>query len=387
MGKNLKRFDLLQLIDRKKFDALVIKWDADKWVRDFKSWEFVCSLVTAVTAKLRSYREIEQALRIPRSTLGDALQKRCPGLFEDVCELVLTELRNQTRDRKIKRAIRQILAIDSTECRVHGSLFRVPSWKQKSSEGPYASAKLHVVWDINGEWIDDYRVTGSSRNDSPIGSQFKIKPKRTYVFDRAYCDLSFWLAIQDAGSHFVTRLKANTSTVRRYRRKIEHDKPTKDGVLYDGLHEPNITSMRMNGVANNRLLEVEFRCVVYRDPETKKIFYFVTSDFKASAREIAGIYRQRWAVELLFRWLKGHLDIRDFAIKTTNATRIQLAASVLTQLLLQLKKVTDKFKGTLWELLREIRTSWFRQSLYLTSVPDGCRWRCFATADCANRRR
>ena len=86
-------------------------------------------------------------------------------------------------------------------------------------------------------------------------------------------------------------------------------------------------------------------------------------------------------MELLFRWLKGHLDIRRLPTKTKNAVRTMLAAAVLFQLLLQLKKISDKFQGTLWELLRQIRSAVILKSLLDTGPPDGCRWSRTAGAD------
>mgnify|MGYP001588234562 CR=1 FL=1 len=121
--------------------------------------------------------------------------------------------------------------------------------------------------------------------------------------------------------------------------------------------------------------------MIYRDPTTQKIFHFVCSDLKITARAIADIYRKRWAVELLFRWLKGHLDIRRLPTKTKNAVRTMLAAAVLFQLLLQLKKIIDKFKGTLWDLLRSIRSALTRKCLVDSGPPDGCRWRSNAIGD------
>ncbi|MFZ9595140.1 MAG: transposase, partial [Bdellovibrionia bacterium] len=74
-------------------------------------------------------------------------------------------------------------------------------------------------------------------------------------------------------------------------------------------------------------------------------------------------YKRRWAVELLFRWLKSHLEIRYLAVKDANAVKIQLAVAVLIQLLLQLKKILTDYQGTLWELLRSLRTAQTRQFL------------------------
>ncbi len=111
----------------------------------------------------------------------------------------------------------------------------------------------------------------------------------------------------------------------------------KDGVLYDGPYRP---SAHRSQEKNLRL-----RHVIYRDKLSKKIFHFVCSDLKISAKTIANIYKRRWAVELLFRWLKGHLDIRRLPAKTKNAVKTMLAAAVLFQLLLQLKKNLRQIPG------------------------------------------
>lgn len=375
MRKSRKSLGLLQLIDRKKFDALVSKWEADKWVRELKTWELTCALVTIMTTRLGSYREVEQTLGLPHSTFGDAMAKRCPGFFEELCDLILLQIRARTRDRKVKKAIRQILAIDSTECRVHGSLFSTPGWKQKHADGPQAATKLHVVWDVEGEWIDDYIITGVRRGDSPVSLQFELAANKMYVFDRAYNNLNFWLKIVAAGSHFVTRLKDRSIAMLKDCKSVELKLKNRDGVLYEGVYEPNLGTLIQAGIPVEERLKIKFRYVVYRDPETKKVFYFVTSDFRSSAQTIADIYKRRWAVELLFRWLKGHLDIRYLEPRNTNAIKVQLAAAVLTQLLLQLKKIRDGFEGTLWELLRSIRSELIGKSLSGCGAPDGCRWR------------
>lgn len=122
-------------------------------------------------------------------------------------------------------------------------------------------------------------------------------------------------------------------------------------------------------------LNVELRTrSIYKDAESNKVFHFVTSNFKMSAKTIAEIYKRRWAVELLFRWLKSHLDIRRLPTKTPNAIKTQIAVVVLVQLLLQLKKIVDQFKGTLWELLRALRTQLNWDGIAGSTSPPDCRW-------------
>lgn len=374
MKKHRKYSSLFQLIDQKTFQALVDKWDMDKWVQGFKTWEMTCALISAMMMRLSTYREIESALGIPKSTLSDAMRKKCYGFFEDLCDQILLSIRLQTKDRKIKRAVREILALDSSEIRVHGSLFKYPNWLQmttsKTSDLHVAAAKLHIIWNVEGSWVEDYRVSGGHRHDSPVANLFQLRENKIYVFDRAYCDLTLWMNIEKAGSHFVTRLK-ETSLSDDVRRLIN----TKEsGILYDGIYLPSDVSMRRRKIPKEDRADIQFRLIIFRDPTTNKTFYFVTSDFKLAAATIAGIYKKRWAVELCFRWFKGHLDIRRLALKTTNSVKVQLAMAVLVQLLLQLKKIVTSFSGPLSELLYRIRASLAYKSLCTTGPPERCRW-------------
>lgn len=367
MRNPLKGRSLFQLIEQKTFNALVKKWEMDKWVQSFSTWEMTQALICCFVMRIESFREVEATLKIADSTFGDALRARAHGFFQELCDLILLEIRAKTECRKIKKAIRQILAIDSTEVNVHGSLFDQPGWKQKHcKDAHHASAKLHVVWNVDGEWVDDFIITPGRKNDSPVSLQLRLQPGKTYIFDRAYNDFDFWKKIIDAKSHFVTRLKDHPR-LRMMLMKVLQSQGNKDGVLYDG---PYVLKEK----------PVPLRHVIYRDPLTKKIFHFITSDFKASAKTIAAIYKRRWAVELLFRWLKGHLNIRRLPTKTPNSIRTQLAVAVLVQLLLQLKKILDCFSGSLWELLRAIRTGLTSKILADSGPPAGCRWNPNATA-------
>jgi len=361
---------LFQLIDRKIFDQLVIQHDMDKGVRTFSTWELTCALITCMTLRISSFREVEESLGIPRATFGDALESRFHGFFQDLCDQILLQIRSRTADRKLRRGIRELLAIDSTECRVHGSLFHLPQWKLKQSPSHEASCKLHAVYHVDGGWIDDFKITGARKHDSPVSLQLRLQPKKTYVFDRAYNDMDFWLKIIAAGSHFVTRLK-DCAQRRELETQILGQRKDAVGILHDGFYQPSLPQHHRH---REELEITRIRHVIYRDPETRKIFHFVSSDLKCPAKTIAAIYKRRWAVELLFRWLKGHLDIRRLPVKNSNAVKIQLSVAVLVQLLLQLKKLATSFSGTLWQLLRKIRSRVTRQSLAVSPKTDGCRW-------------
>jgi putative transposase len=370
MRQHRNESSIYQLIDRKFFEELVDKHGMDKGIRSFTTWEFTCGLITSMILKLNSYREIEEALDVPRSTFGDAMNNRFSGFFQDLCDHILLKIRGRTQDRKTRRAIRQILAIDSTEIQVHGSIFSLPGWQKKQSDGHQASCKLHLIYNVDNEWIDDFKVTGARKHDSPVSLQLRLLPNKLYVFDKAYNDIDFWLKIMSAKSDFVTRLK-DCKKLKELQTKVLKEKGDQDGVLFDGFYVPSQMQMHLH----SEILEItQLRHIIYRAPDTKKVFHFITSDLKLSAKTIAGVYKRRWGVELLFKWLKGHLDLRYLPVKGANAAKIQLAVAVLVQLLLQLKKIKTEFNGTLWELLRKIRTSQFKQILSGGPDPGGCRW-------------
>src|ERR1700694_4016095 len=92
---------VFQLIDRKKFDELVDKHEMDKGVRSLSTWEFTCALISSMTMRLGSFREVEESLGIPRSTFGDALGLRFHGFFQDLCNEVLLQIQARSSGRKI----------------------------------------------------------------------------------------------------------------------------------------------------------------------------------------------------------------------------------------------------------------------------------------------
>jgi putative transposase len=343
-------FGLLQLIPQSDFKKLSTKWGVDKGVRQITSWKMLEALVLSSVCQLKSLREIEDVFGIKRSTLSDACRLRSYGFFQELSDVVLRRILAHEPRRKNRRALREILGIDSTECQVHGGLFRFLSWRAGQRK---ASTKLHIVWNISKQWISDFRISGGRRSDLTEAKRFSLKSGKVYVFDRAYVDLKFWLEIMSAGSDFVTRLKRTPRKEALHKSVLSKEDLSKTGVLYDGEWTPSESACRRNGLEAKKL---KLRHVIYRDPKSGKIFDFITSDFKSSAIEIAGIYKSRWSVELLFRWLKGHLNIRYLGMKNLNAVKVLLSIAVLVQLLVRLKMVTQGLKGSAWECLRSIRT-------------------------------
>lgn len=350
MDKVAKNLSLLQLIPRSSFDQLAKDWQIDKGVRHLNAFKLVSILIWGFVFQRSSLREAEESFHLAKSTFADALSKRPVGFFEDLFSLVLRELLSTAQNRKDRRALREIMAIDSTACNVHGSLWGFKSWR---SEFKKAQVKLHIVWNVGQGWIEDLRITGKRRSDLTTAKRFQILPGKLYVFDRAYYDLGFWLSIKKAGSHFVTRIKKQGKRL-QYIHKSLGENLLKNGVIHDGIWQPGEDACYRKGI---KFKDIQFRHVIYRDPISGKLFDFITSDFYMSAQEVADTYKKRWGVELLFKWLKGHLNIRRVAMKNKNAVRIQLITAAIVQLLLRLRIETEKLSTNPWQLLRKLRCS------------------------------
>lgn len=352
MNNSANPLDLVQLIPREKLEQLATRWGLNKGTSKLDAFKLVTVMVWSCVFEISSLREIEASLGVRKSTLGDALTSKPLGFFEELFEELLSQLRVHTDSRRVKKGIKEILAIDSSVCLVNGRLCLQRLWRLGKSK---AAVKLHAVWNINAQWVEDFRISGVRRNDVAIGKRLSLQTNKIYVFDRGYYDFQFWQQIELAGSQFVTRLKKMGKRLAYLHATVPALKdPTHYGVLYDGLWTPSESTAYRKGVKPKR---IQLRHIIYRDPESGKVFDFLTSCFDQEALEIAHLYRKRWAVELLFRWLKGHLNIRRLETRNKNATRIVLAMTLLVQLLVRLKMTLDNSTQTPWEFLRRLRSS------------------------------
>jgi hypothetical protein len=308
-------------------------------------------LLAASLFEKRALRDVEASFGLAKSTLADALAKRSCAFFQDLVAVMVGELIQLTSRRSERQELRDLLAVDATTCLLNAGLGkRFLPLRNKAT----AALKLHVVWNVNEEWIEDFLISGYRRNDGSVFKQMPIARGKTYVYDRAYIDVGLWLKITESGSHFVTRLKKIGKRLAYVHRAHTQDNDQL-GVLHDGTWTPSHPAMYRQKI--NTKKKPQFRHIIYRDPGTKRLFDFITSDFEAPAQAIADIYRQRWQVELLFRWLKQHLNIRRLALKNLNGLKTQLHIAVLAQLLLRALKIKNDIKSSAWQILRSLRAS------------------------------
>ena len=348
------------------FDRLVDRHRADYRARRLTSKGQFLALLFGQLAGALSLREIEAGLSsqrarlyhaggccVARSTLADANARRPAALYGDLFAHMAAAAGRRTR-RHMADAVR---ILDATRVQV------------SSLSGGWVAAvkgtravKLHVVYDPRAEAPCRLDVTGQTVNDITPAKAMPIEPGMTYVFDLAYYDYGWWAQLDAAGCRFVTRLKTNT----RLTVSAEHAVCEQGAVIADriGLLPQRMSRSRRNPCADP-VREITVRL------STGKTIRLVTNDLDAPAQEIADLYKQRWQIELFFKWIKQNLKIRHVLGTSENAVRIQVYVALITYLLLRAAKATQKAIKQPTTFLRLVRLNLMhRRSINALKSPE-----------------
>jgi IS4 transposase len=319
---------ILKPISRRWFAGVVARHEADAYDKSFRSWDHLTLLVFAQFSGIDSLRGLEAAWNanahhhyhlgvgeISRSTVSDANARRPLAVFSETFAML-----SGLAGRRSKRDGEALLSLIDLSPIPLGRLVDWAKWN-----GRIRGLKLHVVYEPACDNPTHIEITDANINDMEIGEQFPIKPGFTHVFDKGYCKYRWWTAIHEADATFVTRQK----TTSRFRavswRKLR--KRRGDGFRIVDDAEVKFVSK------GDSTLAIPMRRV--RRHDGSKIT-LVTNDMERPAVEIAGFYKARWQIELLFRWIKQHLHIRNFLGRNPNAIRLQLVAAMIAFILLRL---------------------------------------------------
>src|ERR1700688_1708596 len=322
--------ELLEPIDRRWFQAVVDRCDGDAYDKSFKSWDHMVALIFAQFSRADSLRGVESGFNsnahhhyhlgvgpIVRSTLSDANARRPVEIFAQTFAMVSATADRQTRHEGAE----MVRLLDSSPI----PLGKTCGWAKWN--GRIRGMKMHVVYDPNADCPRCVEITPATVNDVEVGREVEIATATTYVFDRGYYHFGWWKKINDANARFVTRSKGNTRfrlTKRRYVRKT----------IGEGFKIIDDAEVVLTSKGDSRLPIPLRRIRVRRDKGG--LITLVTNDLKRTAVEIAALYKTRWQIELLFRWIKQHLHIRKFMGKNDNAIRLQILAAMIAYLLLRL---------------------------------------------------
>jgi putative transposase len=321
---------LLKPISRRWFAGAVERHNGDAYDKLFRSWDHLVALIFAQLSGIASLRGLETVWnahahhhyhlgtgKLVRSTLSDANARRPVAIFAETFEML-----SGLADRALRREGGEMLRlVDATPI----PLDQMVTWADWN--GRTRGLKLHVVYDPGADHPRRIEITPSTVNDVQVGKEVPIEAGATYVFDKAYCNYAWWTRLHEAGSFFVTRKKANaTYKVTRWR------KPRK--TKGEGFKILSDAEVRLTTQGRAKLCIPMRRIRLKRDDG--QILTLITNDLTRPAVSIANLYRTRWQIELLFRWIKQHLRITKFLGRSENGIRLQLIAAMIAYLLLRI---------------------------------------------------
>jgi len=321
---------LVEPINRRRFQTIVDSHNGDAYDKSFRSWDHLMVLIYAQLSVADGLRGLEAGWNansqhhyhlgsdlLRRSTLSDAGRRRPVAVFADVFGLLAGQLDRQTR----REGTAMLRLIDSTPI----PLGKACNWAK--SNGRIRGMKMHVVYDPDSDCPRVLDITDANVNDAQIGRTLAIETGATYVFDKGYCHYGWWTAIAAAKAFFVTRPKSNMGLEVLSKRPIEVAQGDGFTVLDDA--EVSLASR------SHRKLPITLRRLTVKRQDGDTIT-LLTNDLKRPAVEIAALYKGRWQIELLFRWIKQHLKIRKFLGTNDNAIRLQLFAAMIAYALLRI---------------------------------------------------
>lgn len=226
-----------------------------------------------------------------------------------------------------------------------------------------AAIKLHTLLDLRGAIPSFIHITDGKTHEVNILDDLVIELGAYYLMDRGYLDFRRLFAIHQAQAFFVTRAKSNTKFKRRYSQPVDR---LSTNVLCDQIGVLTV-------FYSSKDYPAALRRVVIRDPETGERVTFLTNNFALKPELIAQLYRQRWQVELFFKWIKQHLRIKAFLGTTENAVKTQIWIAICTYVLIAIVKKRLKLSHSLYEILRILSLTMFEtipinQLLTLTST-------------------
>jgi putative transposase len=320
---------LLEAVSRRRFAATVAAHDGDRYDKAFGSWDHLMALIFVQLGGISSLREavtlwnVQAAAHyhlgtgpVSRSTLSDANQRRPPEIFAETFAHVTA-----LASRRLRQAGQEVMRlIDATPI----PLTSLSQWAQ--SNGRTRGLKTHVVYDPVADRPVHLEITPSTTNDVLVGRELPIESGAIYVFDKAYVDYDWWHRLDQAGCTFVTRPKTNIK-LKLIRKRRLSKAASAAGIISDSIVE-------LASEQRKRLPIKLRRIEVRRDDGT--VLSLISNDLCRPAATLAGFYRQRWQIELLFRWIKQHLKIRKFLGVSENAIRLQIHAALIAYLLLRL---------------------------------------------------
>jgi hypothetical protein len=284
---------------------------------------------------------------VKRSTLADANERRDWRIWADLAALLIRRARKLYCDEAFGIDLANtVYALDATTIDLCLSLF---DWAPFRSTK--AAVKMHTLLDLRGAIPAFIHLSDGKMHEVNVLDILPIEPGSIYVVDRGYIDFVRLHALTRGLAFFVTRAKSNLKFDRLYSNPV--DRTT--GLICD-------QSGKLGIALSAEKYPDKLRRIKYRDPDADKILVFLTNNFDLPALTIAALYKQRWQVELFFKWIKQNLRIKTFYGTSENAVKTQIWIAVSVYLMVAIIKKRLKIETSLYTMLQILSVSVFERT-------------------------
>lgn len=298
---------LIAFLDRNHFNYLVRKYAGDKYVKHFTCWNQLLTLMFGQLSNRESMRDLIIAIKahhqkcyhlgfgkhVTRSNLSRANTNRDYRIFEEYAYYLVSEARRK-RATDIFKLDGNVYAFDSTTISLCLDVFWWAKFRKHKG-----GIKIHTLYDLETQIPAFFHITTASVHDSKAMKEIPIETGAYYIFDRGYNNFKELYRIHRAESFFVVRAKTNLQY-----KCINWKRRMPKGIRTDAEIELTIYGSQKGYPEHLRLVR-------FFDEEQGREFMFLTNAMELTALQVADLYKNRWQIELFFKWLKQHLKIKN----------------------------------------------------------------------------
>lgn len=339
------------ILPRHAFYALAKEHHRGCKLRTFNRWSQFMVMFIAQLSGRQSLRDLvmnvaAQSVKLyhlgikkcSRATLARVNEQQPASLYEAFFHTLLRQCRDLAPKHRFKFRGKLYL-LDATVVNLCLSVFPWAEYRKKKG-----AIKLHIGLDGDGYLPEFVTLTAGKTHEINWARTLQLPSGSMAVFDMGFTDYSWYQALMEHGMYFVTRLKSNATIAPLEKRRGRRAQ----GIIVD-------QTIKLGDIAK------PLRMVTYRDPETNKELTFVTNAHHLDATTIAALYKERWQIELFFKWIKGNLKIKTFLGTSRNAVLTQIWIALIVYLLLTFLKWKAAIAYSLQQTLRLLQLNLFER--------------------------